>query len=264
MRIGVPEEQRPTIRPRLMTLRLMTWNVHGGIGPDRRFDLGRVRDLIARHRPDVFALQELDTRGRGPECLTPLRALAGEEGYLAQARTIVTPDGDYGHALFSRWPLTDIAVHDVSQGRREPRSALEARFAVGDVSCHIVAVHLGLGIGERWRQARRLVEIAAAGRPADLRVMMGDFNDWFPWRPVRRSLAHAFPERTRLRTFPARRPILRLDRIYSTAPVVASWTDTAARACSDHLPVIADIDIATPGNAALNVSAPAGGGLFRA
>lgn len=225
-------------------LRVMSWNVHRGIGPDRRFDLGRVRDLVARHEPDILALQEIDTRGRGPECLAPLAGLAGGNGHLARARTIVGPDGDYGHALYSRWPLTDVVIHDMSHRRREPRSAIEARVRIGNLSCHVVAVHLGLAITERWMQARRLVEIAAAGKDDDLSLMMGDFNDWFPWRPVRKSLAGAFAERTRLRSFPARRPVLRLDRVYSTAPLLASWTDPAARACSDHLPVIADISLA--------------------
>jgi endonuclease/exonuclease/phosphatase family metal-dependent hydrolase len=49
--------------------------------------------------------------------------------------------------------------------------------------------------------------------------------------------------RTRLRTFPSWLPILRLDRIYTTAngEILEAWTDEDAKAYSDHLPVIADI-----------------------
>jgi endonuclease/exonuclease/phosphatase family metal-dependent hydrolase len=46
-----------------------------------------------------------------------------------------------------------------------------------------------------------------------------------------------------MRTFPARLPILRLDRIYASRDLMirAAWTDRKARAYSDHLPVIADV-----------------------
>jgi endonuclease/exonuclease/phosphatase family metal-dependent hydrolase len=42
---------------------------------------------------------------------------------------------------------------------------------------------------------------------------------------------------------------MRLDRIYATpdSGIVKVWTDTEARAYSDHLPVIADIEISAPG-----------------
>src|SRR5947209_3821546 len=44
------------------TVRVMTWNIHGGLGTDRRFDLSRVVEIISRHHPDVVALQEVDSR----------------------------------------------------------------------------------------------------------------------------------------------------------------------------------------------------------
>jgi endonuclease/exonuclease/phosphatase family metal-dependent hydrolase len=48
--------------------------------------------------------------------------------------------------------------------------------------------------------------------------------------------------RTRHRTFPSRWPLMRLDRIYGRdVRIVESFTDPAARAISDHLPVIADV-----------------------
>ncbi len=220
-------------------VRVMSWNLHGGIGPDRRFDLARIGALVERHRPDILALQEIDTRGRDPGCLAPLELLAGG-GHRTEARTIVTEDGHYGHALFSRWPFERVRLHDLSHRRREPRSAIEAEIRVGGVGVHLVAVHLGLDIPERRMQAARLAELAQAPW-AETTLMMGDFNDWFPFGSVRRALAEELPVRTRLRTFPARLPALKLDRIYANTPLLAAWTDPAARHCSDHLPIIAEL-----------------------
>ena len=77
---------------------------------------------------------------------------------------------------------------------------------------------------------------------------MGDFNDWFAFRPVRRTLARVLPESTNLRSFPACWPLLRLDRLYCSRPgmLVSSFTDPEGRHASDHLPVIADLDLRPP------------------
>lgn len=229
------------------TIRLMSWNIHRGIGPDRRFNLDRIAAVIRRHSPDILALQEIDTRGRDPTCLVPLRELVTPEGHFAEARTKIAHDGHYGHALFSRWPLSDIVVHDLTMWRREPRSAIEATVETEQGALHIVAVHLGLEITERHRQARVLARLARERR-SRATVMLGDFNDWFSFGQVRRTLATVLPERTALKTFPAARPVLKLDRIYSSVrgSIRRSWTDREARICSDHLPLMGELNFALP------------------
>jgi endonuclease/exonuclease/phosphatase family metal-dependent hydrolase len=44
------------------TVRVMTWNIHGAVGRNRRFDLAGVVELIQRWDADVVALQEVDSR----------------------------------------------------------------------------------------------------------------------------------------------------------------------------------------------------------
>jgi endonuclease/exonuclease/phosphatase family metal-dependent hydrolase len=80
-------------------------------------------------------------------------------------------------------------------------------------------------------------------------VILGDFNDWARRGAVQRALTNCAPVFTLHRTFPARFPLLALDRIYCrpSTLLVRSWTDRAARSASDHLPVIADLDMARHG-----------------
>lgn len=222
------------------SIRVLTWNVHAGIGPDGRYDLPRIVALVRRHQPDIIALQELDSRGRG--ITSPFDYLSVALGtHAAEAKTISAPDGDYGHVLISRWPLTDIAIHDLSISRREPRRAIEATVRTPDGPLHLASVHLGLSFRERREQAAMLAAIAGTARHTT--VMLGDFNDWFIYGAVRRSLATLLPGRTRLRSFPARWPLLMLDRIYCRpcTALLSAWTDPLACRVSDHLPVIADI-----------------------
>jgi endonuclease/exonuclease/phosphatase family metal-dependent hydrolase len=74
-------------------------------------------------------------------------------------------------------------------------------------------------------------------------VVLGDFNDWIWPGSVQRVLARHLPSQTRQRTFPARFPLLKLDRIYCrpAEALLRSWTDKEASAVSDHLPVVAEI-----------------------
>jgi endonuclease/exonuclease/phosphatase family metal-dependent hydrolase len=237
--------------------RILTWNIHKGIGSDRRYDLERVIDLARRHGPDIVALQEVDSRGRDPTNL-PLAALKQALGsHAAEARTIVAEDGHYGHVLISRWPLETIILHDVSIGRREPRCAIDAVIRTPRGPFRAIATHLGLGLGERKRQIGKLVTLARAADPNEGMVMLGDFNDWHG--EVRRALDGLLPAWSFLRTFPARRPIFKLDRIFCrpAGALTQCWTDAEAASASDHLPVIADLALEALTGAENAAAAPA-------
>ena len=227
--------------PPPVSARILTWNIHKGIGADRRYDLERIIALARRHEPDIVALQEVDSHGRDPTNL-PLAALKLALGsHAAEARTIVAEDGHYGHVLISRWPLETIILHDVSIARREPRCAIDAVIQTPRGPFRAIATHLGLGMGERRRQIGKLVTLARTADPAEGMVMLGDFNDWHG--EVRRALDNLLPAWSFLRTFPARHPIFKLDRIFCrpAGALTQCWTDAEAARASDHLPVIADL-----------------------
>jgi endonuclease/exonuclease/phosphatase family metal-dependent hydrolase len=225
-------------------IRIMTWNIHGGVGPDRSCDLNRVVDRVRAHAPDIVAIQEIDSRHiSGLGCAFDLLA-AALGPHSTEARLITAPDGDYGHALLSRWPFLEAALHDISVGRREPRAAIEASIATPCGPLHVVAVHLGLSGRERRHQAAMLCKLAQSG--PERSVLVGDFNDWILRGSVQRALAEAMPRRTHQKTFPARLPVLALDRIYCrpSSLLGRSWTDPQARDASDHLPIIAELNAA--------------------
>ena len=75
------KNQQPTEpQPAPVEARLMTYNLHNCIGMDNRRDYQRIADAIRQARPDVVALQELDSvtgRNGGIHALDTLRALTG-------------------------------------------------------------------------------------------------------------------------------------------------------------------------------------------
>ena len=231
-----------------LTFRAMTWNIHGGVCPAGRHDLQRAIDLILHHAPDIVAIQEVEGRNRpGTTPFATLREALG--GHAVEAATLRANDGCYGHMIASRWPLEEGTLHDISVPGREPRAAITARVETPAGTLRLLSAHLGLGWGERRAQASRLAALARAG--TDPLLALGDFNDWEPHGPVDRAFLGTLPSRTRGLTFPARRPLFALDRIYARprAALLRSWTDRTARAASDHLPMIAEVTLAPEGEA---------------
>jgi endonuclease/exonuclease/phosphatase family metal-dependent hydrolase len=227
-------------RPSARTIRVMTWNIHGTLGLNPRFDLGLVTELIMRNDPDIVALQEVDSRRSADPLQNPfsvLKEAIGDHGIGAES--IATADGSYGQTLISRWPMHGTEIHDISYGEFEPRRAIKTMVETPGGPVLVVATHLGLSVHERRSQARALLDLLGDARPA---ILLGDFNDWFWPGSVRSVLREALPGRSLHRTFPSRCPIFRFDRIYCrpSKALVKTWTDPEARHISDHLPVIAD------------------------
>jgi endonuclease/exonuclease/phosphatase family metal-dependent hydrolase len=238
--------------------RVLTWNIHGAAGRNRRFDLDRVVALIRRWDPDVVALQEVDSRRQHSataDLFAFLQKALGSHGI--GAKSITTEDGDYGQMLISRWPILTSDVRDISFPEREPRRAIFAEIKAPTGSLRLVATHLGLSIRERRSQTRALLEITGDADATTL--VVGDFNDWFWPGSVRSALSRALPGHTRYRTFPSWLPVMRFDRIYCRPQqaLIRSYVDRSARHISDHLPVIADVDAQARANDVAAVQRPA-------
>lgn len=223
-------------------VRVMTWNIHGSVGLDGRRDRQRIVDFIRRHEPDVVALQEVGSRRSDPDAAQDFAFFADALGsHAIESRFITAPDGNYGHAVISRWPMERTHLHDISYRRREPRAAIEATAQTPFGPMHIVAAHLGLSFAERRYQTRLLAELIHSGpKPT---VLLGDLNDWFGRGAVQTTLNTLFPGHSHLRTYPSFWPVFPLDRVYCRPRtlLLENWTDPDARIASDHLPLIAEI-----------------------
>ena len=136
--------------------------------------------------------------------------------------------------------------HDLSVPGREPRAALDVDFESGGYKVQLVATHLGLRPAERRAQVRRLIPMFHV-EDCYLVVLAGDLNEWFLWgRPLRR-LHRFFPQTPHRRTWPAWAPLLSLDRIWvhpsQALGRLAVHCSKLARIASDHLPLIAEINV---------------------
>jgi endonuclease/exonuclease/phosphatase family metal-dependent hydrolase len=134
---------------------------------------------------------------------------------------------------------------DLGVGRREPRGAIDVDLTCGGVPLRILAVHLGLGPGERREQVRRLLRALTDEREDMPTVLVGDINEWLLWGRPLRWLHDHFGRTHGPATFPAWLPVLALDRIWIKPPGVPirirAHRSALARIASDHLPLYAQI-----------------------
>jgi endonuclease/exonuclease/phosphatase family metal-dependent hydrolase len=235
------------MRPRPAILRVATYNVHGCVGTDGRRDPDRVAAVVSELDADVVAMQEFTyPAGVAIESREPVELVALDRYQCALGPTRTVATRCFGNALLARHPIVDVHRIDLSVDRREPRGALATTIEVGGMPVHLLAAHLGLRVGERRFQVRQLLSYLDSV-PHSLVVVLGDFNDWLPGRSAAQVLDRRLGPSARLRSFPSRQPVLPLDRIWihpvSAVRRVFVYTSTLARRASDHLPVVADLDL---------------------
>jgi endonuclease/exonuclease/phosphatase family metal-dependent hydrolase len=230
-------------------LRVATYNVHGCRGPDPRSapDPERIAAVIAELEADVIGLQEVGSRREVIEGTTQLELLAERSGLEAIDGAVWTKGRSaYGNAILTRHRASQVLRLDLSVKGREPRGMLDVRLSIGRLDLRVVVTHFGLRATERKRQVDSLIENLGERCDEPL-IVVGDFNEWHPRGDSLARLHHTFGHAPRVRSFPARFPIFALDRIWvrphrALVDVRAVTTPTARRA-SDHLPVVATIDV---------------------
>jgi len=224
-------------------IRIVSYNVHACIGQDRRFMPERIAEVLAGLEADFIALQEVEDRiHRSMSVSDYLADALGMQAY--RGMTLLRGDAEYGNLLLSREAAIGQRLHDISMPGREPRGAIEADFVVGQSTLRLIVTHLGLRAGERVRQLRQLLP-EMQREDADIRVLAGDINEWRPGAAATRLLEQTLGSAARPRTFPARAPVLALDRICvvpaNSVAAVGAVSGAAARYASDHLPLVADL-----------------------
>lgn len=228
-------------------LRIASYNIHQCVGADARRLPERVATVLAEIDADVVGLQEVDARPGADSDSMQMQFLANRLGLHAiPGPTIVRHDGHYGNALLTRRPVVDVRHVELTVYRREPRAAIDVDLDIDGRAVRLIVTHLGLLPGERRVQVRRLLEVLG---PADTTptVLCGDINEWFAVGRPLRWLHGRFGRCARQATFPAAFPLFALDRLWVTPRAalvrVAVHASPTARVASDHLPLVADLEI---------------------
>jgi endonuclease/exonuclease/phosphatase family metal-dependent hydrolase len=246
--------------PDVHRLRVLTVNTHKGFTAlNRRFILPELREAVRSTSADLVFLQEVlgghdrhATRYQDWPSMSQYEFLADSMwSDFAYGQNAVYPDGHHGNALLSKYPIIRHRNLDVSITGPERRGLLHCVLQVpGHDEVHAICVHLSLLESHRQLQLDLLCQLLES-LPDDAPVIIaGDFNDWQLQgnkRLGRCDYLHEVFERNNghlAKTYPARFPMLRLDRIYlrnatSHSPRILGnrpWTHL-----SDHLPLAVEV-----------------------
>ncbi|WP_408004375.1 endonuclease/exonuclease/phosphatase family protein [Pseudomonas schmalbachii] len=236
-------------------LKILTVNTHKGFTTfNRRFILHELRDAVRETAADLVFLQEVHGEHRRHAGRHPGWPAAPHYEFLADSmwpqyaygRNAVYPEGHHGNALLSKFPIRSHRNLDVSIKGNEQRGLLHAEIELPGhaIVLHAICVHLGLRESQRQQQLGLLCRLVGELPDDAPLIVAGDFNDWRGRAgPVLAGcgLVEAFDGFGGSPcSFPARLPLLRLDRIYlrrlsAHKPRVLSrrpWPHL-----SDHLPL---------------------------
>lgn len=249
-------------------LRVASYNIRHGEGMDGKLDFRRISQSLERLRPDVIALQEVDSATTRTVGRYGLGEMADEMRYYATyGAAIDFQGGKYGVGILSRQRPLDVKRYALP-GREEARTLLVTEFKDYVFAC----THLSLTDEDRAASLPIIEKVASAySKPF---IIAGDWND-IPQSAFIKALSKKFQicTKTSVATFPADKPDSCLDYIavykrngdvvrpgnadknwasyrpyVNEAAVVRSAFVVADAVSSDHRPVFTEILLPTPVN----------------
>lgn len=234
------------------TLRVMTYNIHVGVGMDKKLDLQRIADVINREQPDLVGLQEVDRgvkRTEGKDEIAELATMT--RMHFAFAPNLDYQGGKYGVAILSRLPLKG-TVHTMFENKREAerRGMLKVEVDVDGKPLTFVTTHLDYQFedGRLFETEQLLKVLQDVKGPL---IVVADLND-VPEGSAYKLMDTLFDDAwvaSRAKgdgfSYPADKPVKRIDHIFyrpaNRVRAKKAWVvETLA---SDHVPVVAEIEI---------------------
>jgi hypothetical protein len=231
----------------MKTIRVASYNIRKAIGTDRRRVPERVLEVLAEVDADIVALQEADRRFGVRSAAIPPRLMDNQSGYRPVPLNVQTDSmGWHGNAILVR-KEAEVGSHDVLHlPYLEPRGATMAEVTLNGASVRVFGMHLDLSGLWRRRQAAAVIHAAAQGEAMPT-VLMGDLNEWSAGRGCLADFARHYSFAPCGRSFHARRPVARLDRIMHCGKLKLTncgvHESAAARKASDHLPIWAEFAV---------------------
>ena len=237
---------------RVRTLRVMSYNIHVGVGMDKKLDLERIADVIDNEHADLVGLQEVDRFVKRTELrdeILELVKLTGME--YAFAHNLDYQGGQYGVAILSRFPIQKIDHRKYENLREaERRGMLRVEVKVDNRIINFVTTHLDYQYEDgRVFETEQLLKFLQNVRGP--LIVVGDFNDETSggaYKLMLRKFADAWStakEGEAGLSYPADKPAKRIDYVFTRKSdrirATRAWTVNSL--ASDHLPVVADIEL---------------------
>ena len=236
-------------------IRVMSFNIHHGVGTDGVLDLQRIADMIKSQGADIVGLQEVDRHWSERSNFVDQTAWLARElnMHVVYGANLDNdplepgqPRRQYGTAILSAVPILDWDNTYLSRYEgHEQRGLLRARVVVRGVPVQVYNTHLQHNdAAERLDQCEAIK--ALIGTPDESVVLVGDLNA-VPTAPEITTLLDGLIDAWEQAgigdgyTIPSENPNRRIDYVLTSDDVVARTAAVVTSDASDHLPVYADL-----------------------
>lgn len=219
-------------------VRVMSYNVHNCIGSDGIKSFKRCADIIRDAKPDVVAIQEVDSMASRRNNCYVLGEMAKHCGYHPYyGKTIPFQGGAYGIGVLTKEKALSVEFHRLPC-RREPRGLLVVEMK----DYYLLATHLSLVEADRLTSVEIIREVASKlNKPV---FIAGDLNA----RPTSKPMV-AFKEFCKVLndenkfTISAKKPRACIDYVLGTNGTFKSLKNYVyyESLASDHLPLYVDV-----------------------
>ena len=227
------------------SIRIMSYNIHAGIGMDSKLDIERLADIINNYNPDIVALQEVDSvtnRINKKDMMSEFSSYTLMHGYFGAA--IPHDGGKYGIGILSKEkPINKKQIK--LPGREEARTLLMLEFE----NYYFFATHWSLTEADQIASARLVSKYASLlNKPV---FFAGDLNASPESKPITELKKEwKILNNPQHCTFPSVSPNIVIDYIlgYTAKGQGYSVIENKVideKVASDHRPIYADIIIHT-------------------
>jgi endonuclease/exonuclease/phosphatase family metal-dependent hydrolase len=240
--------------------RIVTYNVHRCVGNDRRLDVARIAEVLAKLEPDIVALQELDVGRARTGGVDQAHEIGRRLDMACHFHAALKVEEElYGDAILTAYPERLIQAGPLpghpGTSALEPRGALWVEVEIDGRAVQIINTHLGLVPREQQEQASYLAGPSWLAHPrcTGPRILLGDFNATAAsvvYRTLTARLSAArrlAPKLTPTSTFPSQLPVLRIDHLFVSRDIrvtdVFAPYEPLTRRASDHLPLVMDFEL---------------------
>ena len=228
-------------------LRVLSYNIHIGIGNDDKLDLERTAKTIMAHKPDLVAIQEIDRnteRTQNVDQVAELERLTGMHAVFG--KTINLGSGEYGIAILSKYPITEHKITQLPQmDRHEDRGVLEATIQLDNGKSLVFACTHFCHVSEerRTKQAEKINELFVERN--GLVIIAGDFNATPDSKTIATMKAKWSDATNEEPTFSSDKPQMKIDYIFYRPAEMLRVKETCVikePVTSDHSPVLSVLE----------------------
>ena len=249
----------------MQSLRVTSYNIHKGMSPlNRLVKLQGIAEALKTVNPDILCLQEV--QGQNLQRVIKYNEFPDQSQHEwfgeflslqnnSYGKNAEYDNGHHGNAVLSRHPLDPKHNINITVNKLEQRGVLHCEIMPEgwDTPVVVLCAHLNLLENDRTKQYKAISDYVNDTISPDMPLILaGDFNDWkkMSCEKLAQSLnmteAFMAVHGKLLPTFPAKLPMLSLDRIYvRNLTVKKAWVHKGQpwATLSDHLPISAEVTL---------------------